>query len=349
MGFVVPNFSRILTRFYQDLLVLKVWVILALVVCYLVISWGLFALAGEDDLTTDLVAFLYFAATTASTVGYGDLSPSTDAGRLIASVFFFPAAVTIFTVMLSKLTVTVVEGVRKMADGRGNYSGKEGATVLVGYHPERTERMIEDLIAGQDNDHTIVLLSRYSDSKVPDGVLFVFAEKLDALQSLRRAAVENAAKVLVYAEGDGETFNCCLAVRELNADVHIAAYFNDRETAARAKRYADVETVVSISTESLVRAAQDPGASAVIQALATSTTSATIYSGVVKGQAISSDALLGTCRKTSVTPIALSSGAGAPIQFVPFPETIEPGSTLFYVAEARLTEKEWDAIQKGSG
>ena len=81
-----------------------------------------------------------------------------------------------------------------------------------------------------------------------------------AVLILRKIWSERAlATRLIYASSDGEAFNACLAVREINSDVHIAAYFDDRETAKRAERLARVDAIVSISTEMLVRAARPRG------------------------------------------------------------------------------------------
>ena len=51
---------------------------------YAVSSYWLLFAAGEVDLIAD-VDFLYWLAVTASTVGYGDLSPVTSAGKLVVA------------------------------------------------------------------------------------------------------------------------------------------------------------------------------------------------------------------------------------------------------------------------
>ena len=55
-------------------------VLLAVLLLHMLASWCLLALAGEDKLS-DWHAFLYFYVTTATTIGYGDLSPGSTAGR----------------------------------------------------------------------------------------------------------------------------------------------------------------------------------------------------------------------------------------------------------------------------
>ncbi|MEP3276544.1 MAG: ion channel [Stappiaceae bacterium] len=345
----MPVLFNIVSRLYSHIIELKTWILFAILFGYLFISWALFFLAGEVDLTHDITNYLYFAATTASTVGYGDLSPQTAAGRLIAAFWFFPGALVIFTAVLGKLTSLLVEGVRRMADGRGNFEHVSDATVVIGYHAERTSRMIDDMIAGHDDEKVIILMATGQDINVPDGVKYVRAERLDALASLRRAGIQHARNVLVYADTDAETFNTCLAVRELNEDVHVAAYFGDRDTARRAGRLAEIETVVSNSTEVLVRAAQDPGASKVLMALSSARESSTIYSGPL------SEA--GSCNVTKLETqlasvhallLAVSCEKGDDVIFRPFPETLGSEAVIYYVAGDRLASDVWDQVTESA-
>ena len=81
----VPILTRIISRIYSELLDLKWWLLSLFTAAFFAISWILFRFAGETEITESLTTYIYFAATTASTVGYGDMSPQTQAGRLIAA------------------------------------------------------------------------------------------------------------------------------------------------------------------------------------------------------------------------------------------------------------------------
>lgn len=337
----MPVLQIIIHRLYQHVLELKLWLLFALIGAYLVISWVLFHLAGETGLTSSLITYVYFAATTASTVGYGDLSPETEAGRLVAAVWFFPGALLIFSAVLGRLAGALVEGVRRMADGNGSFERLQNATVIVGYHRENTPLMVDNLISGQDGDEKIVLLANSKDVEVPDGVRFVRADRLDSIHSLKRAAISGAQKVLVYAGSDAETFNTCLAIRELNEKVHVAAYFEDRDTAARAGRLAKVEPVVSSACESLVRAAQDPGAGQVLMALSTAGKGATVYSAIVhSGNPISPGSLEQSISRHDGTLIAVSQPDNEDLHFKPFPGALQSGGLVYYLANKRLSPEE---------
>ena len=82
------SFPRLLALIYQQAIRLNGGVIVVLALSYLIVSWIFFSIAGEKALVNNIIDFIYFAVT-ASTVGYGDMSPSTPAGRLIAALWFF--------------------------------------------------------------------------------------------------------------------------------------------------------------------------------------------------------------------------------------------------------------------
>ncbi|MET1413314.1 ion channel [Roseibium sp. HPY-6] len=334
----MPIIQLLISRIYQHVIELKLWLLATLICAYLLISWALFALAGESGLTSNPLTFIYFAATTASTVGYGDLSPETDAGRMVAAFWFFPGALLIFSAVLGRLTGVLVEGVRRMADGNGNYERVQNATVIVGYHRDKTPLMVENLIAGQDGDDKIILLATSKNVDIPEGIRLIRADRLDALQSLKRAAIAGAQKVLVYAGTDAETFNTCLAIRELNTDVHIAAYFEDRDTARRAGKLANIEPVVSNACESLVRAAQDPGAGQILMALSTAGFGATIYSAIVEADGTTGTASIDTSLSSSNgTLIAVRQPGNKDFLFRPFPKELASGGSIYYLSNERLS------------
>lgn len=341
----MPILYRLLVKFYREFLELKWWLLCLAAMAFFAVSWLLFHFAGEEELTSNFSVYIYFAATTASTVGYGDYSPQTEAGRLVAALWFFPGSLLIFSAALGWLAGSMVERIRRMAEGYGNYESMKGATVIVGYNRDHTQVMIENLIAGQDGDDKIVLLTKRSDAELPEEVYLVRAERLDALASLKRAAIPQANKVLVYAGSDAETFNTCLAIRELNESLHIAAFFDDRDTARRAARIAGLEAIVSNASEALVRAAQDPGAGQVLMALSAANVGATIYSATVDG-GVSTPVLTAALADNDASLIALSEPDSSDFRFLPFPEQLQAGGSFYYLCSTRLTASQ---ISKGLG
>ena len=77
---------RVLVKYFIDLRWQSIFVAIAI---YFAASWLLLALCGETDITSGS-NFLYWIMVTASTVGYGDFSPTTAAGKLVTALFVIP-------------------------------------------------------------------------------------------------------------------------------------------------------------------------------------------------------------------------------------------------------------------
>ena len=342
-----PLLRLIVTRIYQEILVLKYWVILAGAFGFAVSSYALLLGAGEVDLTQDWVVFVYFLATTASTVGYGDFSPSTPSGMLIASFYIYPGGIILFGVIAGKIAAVISERIRKMASGLGDFSSIMGVTLVVGYHEDRTSRIIRDITAGQDDDGAMVLMSVKEAAQAPAGIKFIRASRLDSSEDLARAGAENASKVLIYADSDAETLNAALAVRDMNKTAVISAYFNDRTTANRAESLAQISVIVSHSPELLVRAVQDPGAETVLGDLITASQGHTIYSDTVPS-GIGYDHLKDHLQKCGAIVIAAKQTGTSQVSYE-LPDDIPPNTTIFYIAASRLTKQDWtNAVAVGS-
>ncbi|WP_426037511.1 potassium channel family protein [Brevundimonas sp. DC300-4] len=137
------------------------WTLLFLLISlHAVSTWVLFVLFGETELTAP-ATFFYWYATTAYTVGYGDLSPSSDGGRLITALWVFPGAIAAFTTVVAKVLAAIGEVWRLRRAGKGDYSRMTQSIVLIGHHAARTPKMIAELCSDvahvvcyfEDEDH----------------------------------------------------------------------------------------------------------------------------------------------------------------------------------------------------
>lgn len=316
------------------------WEVLALLLAaHAATTWIGFLFAGEIDLLAPLT-FAYFYATTATTVGYGDLSPATELGRMIAVIWLFPGSIAVFTAVLTK-TISSVAGVwRRRMQGLGDYSNREGATVLVGYNATRTPRMIEELRLGARGrqDDEIIVMCKEAAPNLPDEIPYVRVEALSNREGLKRAGVAAADEVVIYADDDDETLAAALAVQAVAPETtHIVAHFNSEGAAELLKAPCPaIETVVSPSVELVVRAAQDPGASRLFSMLASSAhTDATIYSVATSGNQ-SVQTVREILRNAGATLIAIQGNDHSPSFVVDDAVELNPGDRLFYIAGGRI-------------
>ena len=143
------------------------------------------------------MTFFYWYATTAYTVGYGDLSPGTDLGRLITAIWVFPGAIAAFTTVVAKVLGAIGDIWRLRRAGKGDYSRMTDTIVLIGYHPARTAKMIEELCSDLNPDQTLVLLTRQAVTDLDSRIRYVQTESLTSVAALTRAGVALDAVVLI--------------------------------------------------------------------------------------------------------------------------------------------------------
>lgn len=312
-----------------------------LILFHAVSSWLLLAIAHEAELH-DPLTFFYWYATTAYTVGYGDLSPQGVGGRLVTALWIFPGAIAAFTTVVAKVLAGIGDIWRARRSGKGDYSRMTDTILLVGYHPVRTPKMVEELCAELNRSQTLVLLTRQVVAGVDPRIRYVQTESLTSTTGLTRAGAAKASRILVHASNDADTLTATLAVSAMAPDAaHIVCFFDDADSARLlAQHCPKVEIVLSSAPEMLARAARDPGSSQVISALTSHLDEgATLFSLKWTGAGRSVGDLTHRFLQHRATLLAHQpDGADSP-RFNPSPETgVEQGDRLFYVSAARLNQ-----------
>ncbi len=333
------------------------WSVLALAaVVHATISWALFVWAGDAELTRDAVTFAYFYVTTATTVGYGDLAPASDGGREVALAFVLPGSIALFTAFLGKAVADVGGFWRRRMHGGGNYSGRAGHTIVVGWQGARSRQLIAMLSAECARDERPVLLAPgLEENPLPDRVDFVLADGLSSLSDYERAGGRGARSVIVRGDTDDDTLAATLAARAAAPNAHIVAYFEDEGAASLITRHdAQVEAISSLSSQLLVRASRDPGASRLAELMFSGHTPDTAFSLRVPDEAPDATylaTLIGLKRHANLALIGLCSDTRGEVDLnCDIDRPVRGGDTLFYLADARVSSGaiDWSVIARGA-
>jgi len=207
---------------------------------------GTYALRGErgfGEVSTMLDAF-YYTLVTASTVGYGDLTPTTQEARLFSlSVVVLGTAS--FAIALGALLGPALEARFASALGRMTQSDLEsldGHVVVAGYG-DLTEPILTELAAS--GRQFLVLTSHDRDvSELRERDVDVLVAHPADDEALARAGVDRAKAVVAATNDDGEDALVVLTIRENFPDVRVVAAATEQENEAKLRR-AGADTVIS--------------------------------------------------------------------------------------------------------
>lgn len=343
---------RIWERLYYYIATLRWSVLLIVFFTHGWISYALMLLAGEMVITGSPATFLYYYVTTATTVGYGDLSPEGIVGRLVAALFLLPGSIALFGAALGKAINDIGSRWRLRLQGKGTFEGRSGHMVIVGWQPGVTRQLITKLLADKRHAERPVLIApSLEENPMPDDVDFIAADKLSDHTSYDRAGAATADTILVRGRNDDDTLAATLAARGAAPDVYIVCHFEDRVAADLIdKQVEGVEVFSSVSTDMMVRAAHDPGASKLARLMFSSETESTAFSFSVPDTAAPMayvDLMVALKRVMRVTLIGVCEEGGARMELNCKPDRIiGPGNVLFYIADDRRepTAEQWQSI-----
>jgi voltage-gated potassium channel len=203
---------------------------------------GTYALREEFGQVNTVADAFYYTIVTASTVGYGDLTPLTQQARVF-SITVVVLGTASFAVALGSVLGPAIEARFARALGTmtdTDYDLLEDHVVILG-HGDLTEPIIEELgdqefvIVTGDTD--VVTQYRNRDIKVISG------DPSDE-QPLHDANIGQARAVIVATEDDAEDAFAILTARELSPDARIIAAATARENIQKLRR-AGADTVLS--------------------------------------------------------------------------------------------------------
>ncbi len=345
--------SRLVRAVYMRVTSLDWGVVIAIALLHFVISWGALRwLDGGEVSNPDI--FWYFYLTTATTVGYGDFSPSTAVGRVITTLWIMPGGIGLFTTIIAKAVQSFTNGWRKKVRGLGSYENLEGHIVILGWQGARTRSMVQHIRGDSSAAQTEIVLctAQEIENPIPDEVKFVRDVSLNSPDILRRAGLAHADKVIALGSDDNETLAAALGAGAANPNAHLVAYFQQSSFAGLLKAHCpQAECNVSLTIELMVRSAQDPGSSRVQSQLLSTLEGPTQFSMHVPNTVgrLGYGALFAAFKDrhdATLLGIAASRLGDDLILNAPNDHPVTPGSLLYFMAADRLssTDIDWQAL-----
>lgn len=348
---MVKKLRKVLVRYFVDMR----WytIVLALAV-YSVSSWVLLAIAGEQDLLP-LSDFFYWLIVTGSTVGYGDMSPSTAAGKLIVAVYVIPAGLSIFALILGRIAAWVSEQWRKGVRGLKPLSVQDHILVI-GWNGPRTLQLLNLLLtekAETSHKPDIILCVRVDVvNPMPGEIEFVRVTSFNQDEEMDKACVAEASVIIIDNPEDDMTMTTALYCSQRNPEGHKVAYFQDESLVKLLKTHCpNVECTPSVAVEMLAKSAFDPGSSLLHYDLLSLHDGQAQFSTSLPSDATgirAGDILVNLKKRYNATFIGyVPANNKHQVQLNPDTnQTLQAGDKVFYIASKRIQHIDWTLLEE---
>ena len=204
---------------------------------------GTWALREEFNGVSTLTDAFYYTLVTASTVGYGDVTPATDRATLFGmSVVLLGTAS--FAIALGTLLGPAIE--KRLSEALGNMTDAqldlfENHVVVLGFG-DLTEPIIDELAGA--TEFVVVTPDPEKAARLQQRDIAVLTDDPSDEAPLQRAGIDDARAVVAATNDDAQDALAILTARALNPDINIVAAATDRENVEKLRR-AGADTVIS--------------------------------------------------------------------------------------------------------
>ena len=212
----------------------RLWALFALGNAILLAGAALFAVTQHDSFWLAL----YWAITTATTVGYGDVLPKNTIGHVIASVVMLttiPIVGALFGVLAG---ATAVRDIRRIL-GMDTHLPNEPYTVIYGLDAV-VPRVLEELCR---RDTAVVLVAPQRPAGAPEAIAFIAGDPTDE-RVIARSRPQQADRALIACDQDADTMIVAVTLHTLAPGIRSYA-LTDSPRVARALRELGVKHTLS--------------------------------------------------------------------------------------------------------
>ena len=234
----------------------------------------------------------YFLVTTATTVGYGDMSPKTDLGKIFVTIYMV-VGIALLGLFLGKVTEVMVDISSRRKKGLISMKGQVDL-IITGYpSSEKVQNIVNELRHDSRFEHSkIVCLNNKIDEKsawmAALDVHFVKGVPSDS-SVLKAAGVDTASTVLILAndpslvESDDLSTSVCAVVERLRPEIRTIVEKVRKD--ALVFEVVNADTVVDVAAASvLAQEILDPGAIELQNAIFSTHTEGTQYNLIYQGE-----------------------------------------------------------------
>lgn len=313
-------------------------------------SYALMHLCGEHALL-EPSDFLYWLVITASTVGYGDLSPTTPLGKLATGLWIIPIGLSLFALLLTRIGFFFSSILLRGKKGL-RMLHIEHHSVIIGWNSARTLRLIELLLSSAKDhpsskdspDRIVLCVAADIENPLPGVIDFVRTESFSHGESMERVCLDTASRIIIDTPLDDVTLTTALYCDKVSPNSHKTAYFQDETVGDLLKSHCpNVEVIPSVSVEMLARSSVDPGSALLHKQLLDTTYGMSQYClPYTRAESVKFEVLfLHFKTRLSATLIGVKRKGCAQIDLNPTLDMdVHTGDDVYYISASRLTPEQ---------
>jgi len=229
----------------------------------------------EPQTFESLLTSFYFVMTTFSTVGYGDYSPTTIAGRLF-TILMYLFGIGLLGVVIGKIVDTFSIFRKRKEEGKLAYT-KENHIIIVGWG-KKTETAVDEILASDTTSEVVII------DTLPKSPTDVALERVHYVQgdpseedTFNQANIKKAKSVIIFADDaiqipslrDAKTLTIAITVERLASHVHTTVEIMTKKQIPNFSHVKVDEFILSQETTSLlaVRSAMHQNVSTIVTQL----------------------------------------------------------------------------------
>jgi len=216
-----------------------------------------FSERGQESGFTGLGQAIYFMIVTATTTGYGDITPKTPTGKTL-TVFMISCSMIFVSILTATIASKLVE--RRLLEGKGmNEIHTKGHTIICGWN-NTARKLLEAIYSQTARNIEIVLINEVPEDQINE-IIYNYRNKSlkfvrgDFTQEsvLERAGVQHASEMIILADGsidkgfpraDERALLAALSARSLNSRIRIASELVNQENHRHLER-AGIDPIIS--------------------------------------------------------------------------------------------------------